>query len=90
VPCRLASQPVNEGRKVGETRKGNGDDAGCEKEGEGRLLEGLGACACREDCLCPQQQQHIEEVKGTDEEIRLSVMDLIGDEEEKEEEVEGV
>jgi hypothetical protein len=30
-------------------------------------------------------------VKGTDEEIRLSVMDLIGDEEEgKEEEVEGV
>ena len=61
------------------------------KRREGRLLEGLGACACREDCLCPQQQQHIEEVKGTDEEIRLSVMDLIGDEEEgKEEEVEGV
>jgi hypothetical protein len=29
-------------------------------------------------------------VKGTDEEIRLSVMDLIGDEEEEEEEVEGV
>ena len=89
MPCRLASQPVNEGRRVGETRKGNGDDAGCKKEGEGvTLLTGFGACT--EDCLCPQQQQHIEEVKGTDEEIRLSVMDLIGDEEEKEEEVEGV
>ena len=33
MPCRLASQPVNEGRKVGETSKGNGDDAGCERRG---------------------------------------------------------
>ena len=78
MPCRLASQPVNEGRKVGETRKGNEDDAGCEKEGEGGEY-------------VRSNSNTLKGVKGTDEEIRLSVMDLIGDEEEgKEEEVEGV
>jgi hypothetical protein len=42
-PAGWQANPSTKGGKW-VTRKGNGDDAGCEKEGEGRLLEGLGNC----------------------------------------------
>ena len=57
-PAGWQANPSTKGGKW-VTRKGNGDDAGCKKEGEGvTLLTGFGACT--EDCLCPQQQQHLE------------------------------
>ena len=74
-PAGWQANPSTKGGKW--VKPESGDDAGCEKEGEGGEY-------------VRSNSNTLKGVKGTDEEIRLSVMDLIGDEEEKEEEVEGV
>ena len=74
-PAGWQANPSTKGGKW--VKPESGDDAGCEKEGEGGEY-------------VRSNSNTLKGVKETDEEIRLSVMDLIGDEEEAEEEVEGV
>ena len=74
-PAGWQANPSTKGGKW--VKPESGDDAGCEKEGEGGEY-------------VRSNSNTLKGVKETDEEIRLSVMDLIGDEEEEVGEVEGV